>query len=291
MDSAEGKCQSAFTLHPCTVRTCHQTCHRLANAFALSQVVPEDRLPLVHLLAVQSFHFGHITSFFCAHVCRSANTLTHMRWLTCRQNNVIACSFLAWKRSAGFERPHGSTQQQHNAPGPATWQRFTASVHQLTQWVGELQQRLAAQQPQQQPHQQQQKFCMGKEVKIEKFGGNGYHNCSGDIRAVLGTRQNREKIDKNRRRRDNAIDAPAIPNAHVMGAADNEAFHAYIVVHTAGGPRSIVEGCWCHGLEACRKLKNRFDPETEMNPICATLRALRPTKDTDVNDLIPALER
>ena len=131
----------------------------------------------------------------------------------------------------------------------------------------------------------------GKEVKIEKFGGNGYHNWSGDIRAVLGTRQHREKIDKNRRRRDNAIDATAITNAHVMEAADSEAVHAYIVVHTAGGPRSIVEGCLGNGLEARRKLKNRFDPETEMNPICATLGALRPTKDTDVNDLLPALER
>ena len=63
---------------------------------------------------------------------------------------------------------------------------LTAQVHQLTQWVRDLQQIFAAQQQQQQP--QQQKFLTGKEVRTEKFGGNGYHNWS-DIRAVRGTRQ------------------------------------------------------------------------------------------------------
>ena len=39
------------------------------------------------------------------------------------------------------------------------------------------------------------------------------------------------------------------------------------------------------------KLKNRFDPVTEMNHIGATLEALRPTNITDEKDLLPALER
>ena len=54
------------------------------------------------------------------------------------------------------------------------------------------------------------------------------------------------------RRRDNAIDAAAITNEHVMEAADNEALHAHILVRTCGGPRSVVEGCGDNGLEAAR---------------------------------------
>ena len=34
----------------------------------------------------------------------------------------------------------------------------------------------------------QRTFLTGKEVRIEKFGGNGYHVRSDDIQAVLGTR-------------------------------------------------------------------------------------------------------
>ena len=41
MDLAEAKCQRTCTLHP----VC-STCHRSTNAFALTQVVPLNRLPL-----------------------------------------------------------------------------------------------------------------------------------------------------------------------------------------------------------------------------------------------------
>ena len=63
---------------------------------------------------------------FLANVCRSPNIPTHMRWLKCPQNSVVACSPHARSRSVGFERPHGQQQQQqarskqHNAPRPAT---------------------------------------------------------------------------------------------------------------------------------------------------------------------------
>ena len=57
---------------------------------------------------------------------------------------------------------------------------LTTQVLQFTQSVGDLQQRLAAQQL----LQQQQMFFTGKGVKIEKIGGNGFHNWSHDIRAL-----------------------------------------------------------------------------------------------------------
>ena len=79
-------------------------------------------------------------------------------------------------------------KQQHNAPVRSMTEQenmavLAAEVHPLTQWVGDLQRRLPAQQP------QPQKFLTGKEVRIEKIGGNGCHNWSDDIRAVLGSRQ------------------------------------------------------------------------------------------------------
>ena len=76
-----------------------------------------------------------------------------------------------------------------------------------------------------------------------------------------------------------------------MEAVDNEVLHAYILVHTAGEPRSIGKGSWGNGFAAWRKLKNRFDPETEMNQIGATFRALRLTRITYVKDVLTALER
>ena len=44
---------------------------------------------------------------------------------------------------------------------------------------------------------------------------------------------------------------------------------------------SIVKGCWGNGLEAWRKLMNRFDPETEMSQTGSALEALRPTEVAD----------
>ena len=155
------------------------------------------------------------------------------------------------------------TPRQHNAPTACqnrrTWPALTAQVHQLLQWVGELQQRLAAQQHQQQRQQpQQQFFITGKEVRIEKFAGNGYHNWSDDMRPVLGTRQASiaATLKWAERRRDSAIDAAAVASAHVMEAVDNEALHAYILVYIAGEPRSIVKGCFSKGHEAWQKLSD-----------------------------------
>ena len=100
---------------------------------------------------------------FLEHMCVTVQT-HHMRWLECPQSSVIACSPLAWLRSVGSERPHGPQKQQHAATAQRSrsiteqenMAALTAQVHQLTQWVGDLQQRFAAQQQQQQP--QQQKF-------------------------------------------------------------------------------------------------------------------------------------
>ena len=92
---------------------------------------------------------------------------------------------------------------------------------------------------------------------------------SDNIRAVLGTRRagSAALLKWAERRRDNAIDAAATTSAHIMEAADNEALHAYNVVHTAKEARSTVKGS--NGLEAWRKLKNIFDPDTGMNQIGA----------------------
>ena len=51
----------------------------------------------------------------------------------------------------------------------------------------ELQQRLQAS-PAAQP-QQNQAILTGKELEIERFGGNGGHNWSDDIKAILGVRR------------------------------------------------------------------------------------------------------
>ena len=73
-------------------------------------------------------------------------------------------------------------------------------------------------------------FLLRMEVRIEKFGGNGYHNWSDDIRAVLGVRQVNivRALRWAERRRDNAIDATAILAEEVKDEGDNEALHAYI---------------------------------------------------------------
>ena len=67
---------------------------------------------------------------------------------------------------------------------------MSAQVHQLTQWVGTLQQILAARQHQQQQQQQQ---CSSQETKSESrsFEAMGTYNWSHDSRAVLGARQGR----------------------------------------------------------------------------------------------------
>ena len=86
---------------------------------------------------------------------------------------------------------------------------------------------------------------------MEKFVRNPDHNWSDDI----GTRQANiaRAFRWAERLRDNAIDAAAITNEQVMDAADKEALHAYILVHTGGEPRSIVKVCWSDGgqLSVC----------------------------------------
>ena len=85
-------------------------------------------------------------------------------------------------------------------------------------------------------------------------------------------------------------DKLAATNAHVMEAAGNEALRAYILEHAVGEPRRIVKGSWEGRLRSMEKMKNSFDPETEMNQIGATLTASRPTKTTDVKGLLTALQ-
>ena len=128
--------------------------------------------------------------------------------------------------------------------------------HQFTQ----LQQRPEAQHKQQPQHQQ--RFLTGKEVKIAMFGGNGYHICIDDITAVLGTRQ--------------------VSIARAFAWAEQTA-------------KPCLRASWCT-LEESRDpsskgvgAKCRTDTNLERrNQIGATLGALRPTKKTDIKDLLPA---
>ena len=61
---------------------------------------------------------------------------------------------------------------------------LTHGVHQLTQWAAELLQRLQTV-PEAQPQQNQTVFA-GKELRIDKFGGSGYHNWTDDITTIHG---------------------------------------------------------------------------------------------------------
>ena len=146
----------------------------------------------------------------------------------------LRAAALAGAAAAQHAQTSNMTEQDGTVPA------LTAQVHQFTQWVGELQQRLAAQlQPQQQQpqqpqqQQQQQRFLQGKELRIARFGGNRCHNLSDEINAVFGTRQANIAIALGwAERRDNAVDATPITIDQDMGAADNEALHANILVPT-----------------------------------------------------------
>ena len=107
-------------------------------------------------------------------------------------------------------------------------------------------------------------------------------------RASPSGSQNRDALKWAERRRDQAIHRAALEAEHANEANDNEALHANILVHTNGEPRSITRRFGGNGLEAWRKLKSRYDPETEMNQIGAALRALRPAKFVDIKDLFPS---
>ena len=138
----------------------------------------------------------------------------------------------------------------------------TAQVHQFMQWAGGIQPRLAAQQ--QQP--QQQKFLTGTEVKIEKFGGTGYHNWSDDIRAILGTRQaSIAAVEMARTTSRHCLRRSSHTKRTRHGVSRQRSFACVRPATTAGEQRSIVKGSWGNGLEAWRKLENRLDPETDMN--------------------------
>ena len=157
---------------------------------------------------------------------------------------------------------------------------MSAQVHQLTQWVGTLQQILAARQHQQ-PQQQQQ--CSSQERKSGSRSLEAMGTTTGATTAELYS-----EPGKAERRRDLAIEAAAVIPDQVKDGRDNGASRVCMLVRTGGKPRSIVKGCWANGLEARRKKRNRFDPETKMNQIGATLRAPRPAKVTDIKVLPPS---
>ena len=154
--------------------------------------------------------------------------------------------------AAAAQRAQTSNMTEQDGTVPA----LTAQVHQFTQWVGELQQRLAAQlQPQQQQpqqrqqQQQQQRFLQGKELRIARFGGNRCHNLSDEIIAVFGTRQANIAIALGwAERRDNAT-----PKTIDQGRRQRSLACEHL--GTSGEPRSIVKGCWGNGIEAWRKLR------------------------------------
>ena len=109
-----------------------------------------------------------------------SNAISLVPWSSLSLSLSLSFSLCLLSRSACLERPH-LPQQQH---GAATKRRQTSNmaeteptvamivqVRHVTQWV--------AAQHQQQPQQLlQQRSSTGQEGKIEKIGGNRYHNWS-----------------------------------------------------------------------------------------------------------------
>ena len=175
-------------------------------------------------------------------------------------------------------------------------QMLNAQVVDLTRQVQGLQQAQAQQSAAAAapgPERRPENYLIGKDFKPDKFIGSGYHNWGDDVKAILGTKNVElpRALRWAERRQDDPIDGTDTEEFTDITMNENEALHAYLMLNTAGEPRTIVKGSLGNGLEAWRRLKNRYDPETEMNQIGATIRALKPPKVNQLKDLLPALEK
>ena len=160
-------------------------------------------------------------------------------------------------------------------------QMLNAQVVDLTRQVQGLQQAQAQQSAAAAapgPERRPENYLIGKDFKPDKFIGSGYHNWGDDVKAILGTKNVElpRALRWAERRQDDPIDGTDTEAFTDITTNENEALHAYLMLNTAGEPRTIVKGSLGNGLEAWRRLKNRYDPETEMNQIGATIRALKP---------------
>ena len=181
--------------------------------------------------------------------------------------------------------------EQDVAAMAAAMQTMNAQIIGLTQQVQQLQHQSKPTGRDGDTHNKT--FFIGRDFKPEKFAGNDYHSWNDDVKAILGTKQ--ANIPKALRWAEKHWEHPIEVNdvelETEMEAEENEALHAYLMVNTHGEPRTIIKGSLGNGLEAWRRLKNRYDPETEMNQIGATIRALNPPKVLNIGELLPAIER
>ena len=154
--------------------------------------------------------------FFLARVRHSANIPTHMRWLT----TLPQCD----------RTGEHSSVNSASTPAPTVGTRLAATFCSAATVTATA--TAAADVPHRKRSQDRQVWRQ----RISELDTD-------HIRAVLGTRQAgiAAALKWAEQRRDNAIDAATVTSAHIMEAADNEALHAYIFVHAAGEPRSIVK--------------------------------------------------
>ena len=132
---------------------------------------------------------------------------------------------------------------------------LTALVHQLTQWVGDLQQMFAAEgtATATAAAEVSRKRSQHRQIRRQRISQleRRHQSC---FRNQTSRRRGSVQMGRTTTRRRNM-------RTHRGGT--KPCMHTSL--HTTGEPRSIVKGSWGNGLEAWRKLKNRLIQKRRRN--------------------------
>ena len=129
-------------------------------------------------------------------------------------------------------------------------------------------------------------------MKPDTFSGNNYHSWAEDFLSIIEARKQQyaDAMKWAVTKRDQTI---AVADATMNGRITEDGLkelYVYLLHHVSGEPRIIVKAASNNGLDAWRRLKNRYDPVTEVSQVGFMLQALQPTKINNLNNLMATRE-
>ena len=169
-------------------------------------------------------------------------------------------------------------------------ERMNDQIVALTDTVGQLQAAQRGGGPRDQGHVNN---LIPKDYRPDKFVGNGFGSWSDEVKGYLGFKRPKlaEVVKWAENKRNGAISPHDAEIETQVTQEENAELHYFLSTITGDEARIIVRSVPANGAEAWRKLKTRYEPQTEVNNIGGTLRVMQPNKINHVKNLMAGIER
>ncbi len=131
-----------------------------------------------------------------------------------------------------------------------------------------------------------------KSVQPETFEGRNYHSWAEDFTSIVTAKnEGLGRAIKWAEEKQETVGFEEVTLNFPASEADIRELYVYLLHYLAGEPRIIAKGAVGNGVEAWRKLKNRYDPVSETSQVNLLLQVLQPNKVRNAKDLLRTTEK